>query len=57
MFEWLDRYGLRKKYAVIGFFGGIIGVFISYYLLGRTLDLIDIVLIPFAVAIGAYVGQ
>jgi hypothetical protein len=55
MFDSLNKYGLTKKYAIIGFVGGSIGTILSY-----ALDLMQsqsaILMTPIATAVGGYLG-
>ena len=55
MFDGLNRYGLPRKYAVIGFCGGVLAA-VAWFVLGQTNDPINFVVTPLATALGGYVG-
>jgi hypothetical protein len=54
MLERLNRLGLPTKYAIVGFFGGLIGSLISWAV-GLTDD-VSYVAIPLGTALGGAVG-
>ena len=55
MLDGLNKYGLPIKYGIIGFFGGIIGAFLSY-MLGLNDDSLTYILMPIATCVGGAVG-
>ncbi len=54
MFKFLDKYGLPVKYAIIGFFGGVIWLVIAYLIQYQSAagPLATLV----ALAVGGFVG-
>ncbi len=55
MFDFLNKFGLPVKYAVLSLFGAFLGVFLAKTF-GYTSDAINYVSTPVAAAIGGAIG-
>ncbi|MBY8976546.1 hypothetical protein KHP62_12055 [Rhodobacteraceae bacterium NNCM2] len=55
MFDFLTKYGLPRKYAIIGFFSGILAA-VAEWILGSNDGWSGFVLYPLACIIGGYIG-